>query len=156
MEKDEYDIDNYTDQECFDVLNLNNPSDRELEMKILEFMNKYEDKSKRLYHFFESMYDRFFTESDEDAEDVEGFANIITNADKPKLSSVLVNGNNDADAVIDALTEEEYNYMIENLDTIVNGIKPQKKNGSEFFILFAESTIAIAKHRGWRYRNAHI
>jgi hypothetical protein len=132
MEKDEYDINNYTDQECFDVLNLNNPSDRELEMKILEFMNKYEEKSKRLYHFFESMYDRFFTESDEDEDEVEGFANIITNVDKPKLSSVLTGGNADADAVIDALTEEEYNYMIENLDTIVNGIKPQKKTVLNF------------------------
>ena len=47
MADDEYDINNYTDQECFDVLNLNNPSDRELEMKILQFMDKYKDKSKR-------------------------------------------------------------------------------------------------------------
>ena len=59
-EDDEYNIHNYTDQECFNMLNLNNPTDRELEMKILQFMDKYEQKSKRLYHFFESMYDRFF------------------------------------------------------------------------------------------------
>ena len=70
MADDEYNIDTYTDQECFEVLNLNNPSDRELEMKILQFMDKYENKSKRLYRFFESMYDRFFTE-EEDA--IEGF-----------------------------------------------------------------------------------
>ena len=38
MEKDEYDIHSYTDQECFEMLNLNNPSDRELEMKILQSM----------------------------------------------------------------------------------------------------------------------
>ena len=31
-----YDINSYTDEECFTMLNLNNPSDRELEMKILE------------------------------------------------------------------------------------------------------------------------
>jgi len=74
MEKDEYDIHSYTDQECFEMLNLNNPSDRELEMKILQSMDKYEQKSKRLYHFFESMYDRFFMESDEE-DVVEGFEN---------------------------------------------------------------------------------
>jgi hypothetical protein len=72
MADDEYDIHSYTDQECFELLNLNNPSDRELEMKILQFMDKYEEKSKRLYHFFESMYDRFFLES-ESEDVVEGF-----------------------------------------------------------------------------------
>lgn len=79
MPNDDYDIKKYTDQECFDILNLNNPTDRELEMKILNFMDKYETKSPRLYDFFESMYDRFFSNGDEegegegDAEVVEGF-----------------------------------------------------------------------------------
>ena len=71
MEKDEYDINNYTDQECFAMLDLDNPTDRELEMKILQFMDKYEEKSKRLYKFFESMYDRFFLDEDAEVEDVE-------------------------------------------------------------------------------------
>jgi hypothetical protein len=86
---DEYDINNYTDQECFDVLNLNNPSDRELEMKILQFMDKYEQKSKRLYHFFESMYDRFFQESESESDVVEGFEydmKIVQENDNSKLS----------------------------------------------------------------------
>ena len=81
---DEYDIKTYSDQECFDMLNLNNPSDRELEMKILQYMDNYEQKSKRLYKFFESMYDRFFSEdaksehsdSDSDSHAVEGFDNL--------------------------------------------------------------------------------
>jgi hypothetical protein len=75
-----YDINSYSDEDCFTILNLNNPSDRELEMSILEFMDKYQDKSKRLYHFFESMYDRFFdggSVEDESSEvknvEVEGF-----------------------------------------------------------------------------------
>jgi hypothetical protein len=61
-DEDEYNIDNYTDQECFEILNLNNPTDRELEMKILQSMDKYEKTDSRLYKFFESMYDRFFQE----------------------------------------------------------------------------------------------
>lgn len=74
-----YDISSYSDEDCFTILNLNNPSDRELEMTILEFMDKYQDKSKRLYHFFESMYDRFFDDDgddeneNEDEDEVEGF-----------------------------------------------------------------------------------
>jgi len=90
MAEDEYNIHNYTDQECFEVLNLNNPSDRELEMKILQFMDKYEEKSKRLYHFFESMYDRFFMESDEN-EVVEGFESdmkIVQANEQPKLNEI--------------------------------------------------------------------
>ena len=47
-----YDINEYTDDQCFEMLDLNNPSDRELEMKILQQMDKYEKKSKRLYQFF--------------------------------------------------------------------------------------------------------
>lgn len=65
-----YDIHEYTDEQCFGILDLNNPSDRELEMKILQQMDKYEGKSKRLYQFFEQMYDRFF--ADEEGV-VEGF-----------------------------------------------------------------------------------
>ncbi len=97
MAEDEYNIHNYTDQECFDVLNLNNPSDRELEMKILQFMDKYEEKSKRLYHFFESMYDRFFQESDDDV--IEGFEydmKIVQQNDNSKLNEQAKDANLDA------------------------------------------------------------
>jgi hypothetical protein len=71
-----YDINSYSDEECFTMLNLNNPSDRVLEMKILEFMDMYQTKSKRLYKFFESMYDRFFAEEEEE-EAVEGFTDLM-------------------------------------------------------------------------------
>jgi len=73
-----YDIHQYSDGQCFEVLGLNNPSDRELEMKILQQMDKYEEKSKRLYRFFEQMYDRFFDAEEED--DVEeGFTTRVEN-----------------------------------------------------------------------------
>ncbi len=96
MSVNEYDIDNYSDEECFEMLGLNNPSDRELEMKILDFMDKYEEKSKRLYKFFESMYDRFFSEGEEPEDEdtfVEGLQNmqIIQNpqiSTDPRLKTV--------------------------------------------------------------------
>ena len=66
-----YDINDYTDEQCFELLDLNNPSDRELEMKIIQQMDKYENKSKRLYNFFEQMYDRFFDEEEDEEEEEE-------------------------------------------------------------------------------------
>jgi hypothetical protein len=69
MSGDTYKIESYTDTQCFEMLGLNNPTDRELEMTILKFMDQYEEKSKRLYQFFESMYDRFFSHDDEEDDD---------------------------------------------------------------------------------------
>lgn len=96
MSGDEYDINNYNDQECFEMLGLVDPSDRELEMKILHFMDKYENKSKRLYKFFESMYDRFFSEEEEEEEDEdeeedikEGLQNMDTTQQAPKLAQPM-------------------------------------------------------------------
>jgi len=72
-----YDINEYTDEQCFELLDLNNPSDRELEMKILQQMDKYENKSKRLYNFFEQMYDRFFDNEGEEEEEEDGAEGAI-------------------------------------------------------------------------------
>ena len=112
MEKDEYNINNYTDQECFAMLNLDNPTDRELEMKILQFMDKYEKKSKRLYAFFESMYDRFFLDNDDDDDDddddndlVEGFEydmKILQAKDNSKLNEQVKDPR--LDAIVNQLT----------------------------------------------------
>ncbi len=74
MSNNEYDVTQYSDEDCYRILELNNPTDRELEMKILQMMDKYEGKSKRLYQFFESMYDRFFSEEEQEQDNVvEGF-----------------------------------------------------------------------------------
>ena len=92
MEKKEqlYDIEAYTDEELYDILDLNDPSDRELEAKILFMIHKYEKMNsksgKKLAHFFESIYEHFFDDDDEDNEydqtsivennEQEGFTNL--------------------------------------------------------------------------------
>ena len=45
MYKDDelYKVENYSDNELFTMLSLTNPSDRELEAKILMEINKYEE-----------------------------------------------------------------------------------------------------------------
>ena len=68
-----YDIEQYTDEECFRILSLqDSPKDEILEKKIIEYRDKYADqkteKTYALYNFFSSMYERFFEDSH-----IEGF-----------------------------------------------------------------------------------
>ena len=69
-----YDIQGYTDNELYDILDLVNPSDRELEAKILMEIHKYENintkSARKLAIFFDEIYNHFF-ETEDDV--VEGF-----------------------------------------------------------------------------------
>ena len=70
-ENDIYNVDNYTERELFEILDINNPTDRELEISIYKNMEKHKNNNP-LYNFFKDVYNRFF---DDDIEDVEGFEN---------------------------------------------------------------------------------
>ena len=82
-QEDLYNIKTYTDEELYDVLDLTkNPTDRELEAKILFFIHKYSSmeakSSKKLAKFFDDIYNHFFDGDSEDEENndsdiVEGF-----------------------------------------------------------------------------------
>ena len=69
-----YDIQGYTDVELYEILDLVNPTDRELEAKILMEIHKYENintkSARKLAVFFDEIYNHFF-ESEDDV--VEGF-----------------------------------------------------------------------------------
>lgn len=71
-----YNIDNYEDEELYEILGINNPSDRELEENIIDNMERHA-KGSQLYVFFKEMYRRFFDISDDEDEDedegIEGF-----------------------------------------------------------------------------------
>ena len=58
------DISNYTDEELYEILNLDNPTDGELEARIIQQINQYKDSTnennKLLASFFSSVYDHFF------------------------------------------------------------------------------------------------
>ncbi len=78
-----YNIENYTERELFEILDINNPTDRELESSILKNVRHYESdrkenpKSASLYRFFNDMYKRFFDVDSESSSDdevgIEGF-----------------------------------------------------------------------------------
>jgi len=77
---DIYNVDKYTEKELFDILDIVNPSDRELEAKVLHMIWKYEnfgnESGDKLAKFFKDIYDYFFdTESNEEPQEttIEGF-----------------------------------------------------------------------------------
>ena len=81
---DVYNVDSYSDTDLFKILDLINPTDRELEAKILFFIKKYQETmsadSIKLAQFFKDIHSRFFEEFTEDAEEftenIEGFEGI--------------------------------------------------------------------------------
>lgn len=68
-----YNINEYSENDMYNILDLVNPTDRELEAKILSYIRKYEnnEQTAELLKFFEDMYDYFFGESEEDEESEE-------------------------------------------------------------------------------------
>ena len=72
---DVYNIEKYTEEEIFTMLDLNNPSDRELEMKLLTTIDRYGEiegkDSLKIKNFFQDAYDYFFRSTKEPEEDVD-------------------------------------------------------------------------------------
>jgi len=111
-DKNMYDVNQYSDQELYNILDLINPSDRELEAKIFFLIHKYENMQNKsgdeLANFFRNIYNHFFeTSDDEEYEEyaIEGMENagenIKTNEDytlydysgKNDPNSIVINGN---------------------------------------------------------------
>ena len=89
-----YNVSNYSDSDLFDMLDLTNPTDRELEAKILMNIDKYDSLSdpsaKHLKRFFEDVYKHFY-DTEEEEEDDYMTENIIlsegfTTGDEVELS----------------------------------------------------------------------
>ena len=76
---DIYNVNKYTDEQLYEILDMNNPTDRELEAKIIQVMNKYDnspsDIGKQLYTFFDNIYKRFFSTDSDD--EIEGFTDEV-------------------------------------------------------------------------------
>ena len=73
-----YNIKNFTDEQLFAILDMDHPTDRELEAKIIHLIRKYENMQNedgdRLSTFFKQVYDHFF-DNDEEENLVESFDN---------------------------------------------------------------------------------
>ena len=96
-----YDVSTYTDVELFNILDVDSPTDRELEAKIIFLINKYKNvqnaSGDQLAEFFEKIYRRFFEAeeeegmenfADEDEDETEGFANISEGLSNQEIVNV--------------------------------------------------------------------
>lgn len=142
----EYNVTQYSDEECYQMLELDNPTDRVLEMKILQMMDKYETKSKRLFNFFEAMYDRFFGEGDyedegqdeDEGEDVEGFKNkygqdvsgvygIRSDTNIDEINQVAALENNKVTTLKKGNTDKEGTLEVNQVDYVKGTLNPVER-----------------------------
>ena len=101
---DIYRVDKYTEKELFDILDIVNPSDRELEAKVLHMIWKYDnfgnESGDKLAQFFKDIYDRFFdTEKNEEHEEtiIEGFDDMEESENKDQdIKASSNNANSDS------------------------------------------------------------
>lgn len=74
--QNEYDINQYTDEELYNILGLNHPTDRELEAKIIMMMNKYSyiqnEDAYEIAIFYQNIYKHFFDIREEEEQEEEG------------------------------------------------------------------------------------
>jgi hypothetical protein len=87
MDEDKYNISQYTDNELYSILDLNNPTDRELEAKLIHMINKYSNMQNesgyKLAVFFQNIYNHFFEPDEYDESDMH---EIITEGFEDKLN----------------------------------------------------------------------
>jgi hypothetical protein len=124
--EDIYNVSKYTDTELYLVLDLSNPSDRELEARIYHLIKKYKtmdtESGNKLAQFFEDIYDRFF-------EIEEGEENI-----KESLDEEPTTNNNDSGSRIVtqlALTKDYINPLLQQTITRVVSIDSQFRNNKK-------------------------
>ena len=117
-----YNVNKYTDSELYNILDLINPSDRELEAKIFFLIHKYENMQNKsgneLANFFKQIYNHFFETSDDEYEEY------------------LIEG-------MDNQEEDEQNRNIANTDkgnTVINRTNDDQSNRNAMNILPVQST----------------
>jgi len=131
-----YDINDYTDKDLYEILNLDNPSDRELEAKILSTIKKYEtmntESSDNLADFFEKIYRHFFNDEEEDDEEDDEEINyeVETEEEEKELKRLLRERSqeNRTEAIQEATGDYELKQGSKN-NIINDGLGEETKKG---------------------------
>jgi hypothetical protein len=118
-----YDISIYSDEELYNLLDLNNPTDRELEAKIIFMIKKYNNMQNKsgdkLTKFFTDIYNHFF-DNDEEYEYnndnnndniIEGFDNNTEIINPPSINTAKINTTT---TITDGLQDTDINKIVEN------------------------------------------
>jgi hypothetical protein len=123
MNNNDFKIGNYTDIELFNLMDLNNPSDRELEARVIMLLNQYESDSD-VYRFFEDVFDHFFSQNDDTI--LEGFTAINV---PPQQNAIIappplniMQQNNDSTENNDGPVKQNKNYITPSLSDPIKRI----------------------------------
>ena len=149
QKQDEYNIKNYTDDELFNILGINHPTDRELEAKIIMMINKYSniqnEDAFRIAIFYQNMYKHFFDIQDEDddegeedgeeEEEVEGFGDYeatqyAKNINKKPVATVM-NFTNPPTGTIDGKINQQ--FTVNTLLPTINNSGTDPKNTVNYY-----------------------
>jgi hypothetical protein len=119
-QQNSYDVNSYTDDELYNILDLIKPSDRELEAKTISMIRRYSNmqtgSGDQLAKFFQDIYDHFFDGEEEAMENMsedmsedgepitEGLTNDGTTADDAKY---VIKSNVDLSKLFDDQKKEE-------------------------------------------------
>jgi hypothetical protein len=100
--KEMYNVNDYSDQELYNILDLNNPSDRELEAKIISLYRRYENmqtpSGDKLAKFFSDIHDRFFEANEEDEpedeteQQEEEEVEVVEQTEIPERENIIIEG----------------------------------------------------------------
>jgi hypothetical protein len=89
MEDNIFNVEQYTDAEIFNMLDLVNPTDRELEAKIIQLIHKYNamnnESGKKFTQFFKDIYNHFFYDLEEDDNNQEPLPQSLRTMQSPSL-----------------------------------------------------------------------
>jgi hypothetical protein len=93
---DTYDITKYSDTELYNILDVINPTDRELEARILFLIHKYDNMQNKsgdeLANFFRKIYAHFFEVSDDEMEEHDEEFITETNNEQDRIVNGEVEG----------------------------------------------------------------
>ena len=124
-------IDDYTDEELYSILDLTNPSDRVLEAKILMMIEKYTNQPKTK-EFFENIYNHFFDDTDPDLDLTEGFETMDKNPEL-KIPKTQPEKSIDLQSQLDQLTNAIINLNETfNKQSITEKATLKGKNDTEY------------------------
>jgi hypothetical protein len=143
--EDIYNVSKYTDTELYHVLNLTNPTDRELEARIYHLIKKYKtmdnESGNKLAQFFEDIYNRFFEIEEEDGDAEQESFNDESAANNFLTSNTITNAlpstmEKEQSSYTKAVTQIEYskdyiNPLLKQTITRVVSIDSQFRNNKK-------------------------
>jgi len=124
MADDMYDINKYTDKQLYDILDMNSPTDRELEAKIIHLINKYDNMQNesgyKLSTFFQNIYDHFFNNDNIE----EGFTNKQSNFNENQTSQIFATNNGNMNVtdpnqpILNTPTQKQIGYEPQQISSV--------------------------------------